>query len=44
MNGVVTASGETIEPFGRSLFERASERALSSANSGAIGELAWLFL
>ena len=37
MNGVVTASGETIEPFGRSLFERASERALSRVGVVDVG-------
>lgn len=37
MNGIVTASGETIEPFGRSLFERASERALSRVGVVDVG-------
>ncbi|MDT1061328.1 exopolyphosphatase [Paracoccus sp. CPCC 101403] len=37
MNGVMTASGETIEPFGRSLFERASERALSRVGVVDVG-------
>ena len=37
MNGVVTASGETNEPFGRSLFERASERALSRVGVVDVG-------
>ncbi|RQP07354.1 MAG: Ppx/GppA family phosphatase [Paracoccus sp. BP8] len=37
MNGILTASGETIEPFGRSLFERASERALSRVGVVDVG-------
>ncbi|SMO49778.1 Ppx/GppA family phosphatase [Paracoccus laeviglucosivorans] len=37
MNGVMTTSGETIEPFGRSLFERASERALSRVGVVDVG-------
>ncbi|GLK64296.1 exopolyphosphatase [Paracoccus kondratievae] len=37
MNGIMTASGETIEPFGRSLFERASERALSRVGVVDVG-------
>jgi len=37
MNGIVTASGETIEPFGRSLFERVSERALSRVGVVDVG-------
>ncbi|WP_323717479.1 Ppx/GppA family phosphatase [Paracoccus aminovorans] len=37
MNGIVTASGETIEPFGRSLFERASERSLSRVGVVDVG-------
>ncbi|HWL56710.1 MAG TPA: Ppx/GppA family phosphatase [Paracoccus sp. (in: a-proteobacteria)] len=37
MNGVVTTSGQTIEPFGRSLFERASERALSRVGVVDVG-------
>ncbi|MFT4014119.1 MAG: Ppx/GppA family phosphatase [Paracoccus sp. (in: a-proteobacteria)] len=37
MNGVMTASGETIEPFGRSLFEGASERALSRVGVVDVG-------
>lgn len=37
MNGVMTASGETIEPFGRSLFERLSERALSRVGVVDVG-------
>ncbi|MTH79808.1 Ppx/GppA family phosphatase [Paracoccus aestuariivivens] len=37
MNGVVTASGETIEPFGRSLFDRVSERALSRVGVVDVG-------
>lgn len=37
MNGVVTVSGETIDPFGKSLFERASERALSRVGVVDVG-------
>ncbi|RDW13400.1 exopolyphosphatase [Paracoccus thiocyanatus] len=37
MNGILTASGETIEPFGRSLFDRASERALSRVGVVDVG-------
>ncbi|MDS9468288.1 Ppx/GppA family phosphatase [Paracoccus sp. MBLB3053] len=37
MNGVVTTSGETVEPFGRSLFERLSERALSRVGVVDVG-------
>ncbi|AGT09172.1 Ppx/GppA family phosphatase [Paracoccus aminophilus] len=37
MNGVVTTTGETIDPFGRSLFERASERALSRVGVVDVG-------
>ena len=37
MNGITTASGETIEPFGRSLFERASERSLSRVGVVDVG-------
>ena len=37
MNGVMTTSGQTVEPFGRSLFERASERALSRVGVVDVG-------
>ncbi|KGJ06215.1 exopolyphosphatase / guanosine-5'-triphosphate,3'-diphosphate pyrophosphatase [Paracoccus halophilus] len=37
MNGIMTAGGETIEPFGRSLFERPSERALSRVGVVDVG-------
>ncbi|MFG6081429.1 exopolyphosphatase [Paracoccus litorisediminis] len=37
MNGITTASGETIEPFGRSLFDRLSERALSRVGVVDVG-------
>lgn len=37
MSGVVTTSGETIDPFGRSLFDRASERALSRVGVVDVG-------
>lgn len=37
MNGVVTASGQTIEPFGRSLFDDASARALSRVGVVDVG-------
>ncbi|UXU74662.1 MULTISPECIES: Ppx/GppA family phosphatase [unclassified Paracoccus (in: a-proteobacteria)] len=37
MNGVVTASGETVEPFGRQLFERSSERSLSRVGVVDVG-------
>ncbi|WP_134679367.1 Ppx/GppA family phosphatase [Paracoccus ravus] len=37
MNGVMTTSGQTIEPFGRSLFERLTERALSRVGVVDVG-------
>ncbi|MDF3605892.1 Ppx/GppA family phosphatase [Paracoccus sp. DMF-8] len=37
MNGVVTVGGQTIDPFGKSLFERASERALSRVGVVDVG-------
>ncbi|WP_347266565.1 Ppx/GppA family phosphatase [Paracoccus sp. (in: a-proteobacteria)] len=37
MNGITTASGETVEPFGRALFERATERSLSRVGVVDVG-------
>ncbi|MFI0396150.1 Ppx/GppA family phosphatase [Paracoccus jiaweipingae] len=37
MNGILTATGKSIEPFGRSLFESASARALSRVGVVDVG-------
>lgn len=37
MNGIITASGKTIEPFGRALFEDPSARALSRVGVVDVG-------